>query len=212
MRALGRVLCHAVPVKALLAVAVVSACGSPAKPEPAPPVPVTEIARTCLDAASGIDRGTKGIRAPETSVVGTMRQLCTDDAWPAVAIECFARMTEDGLVDCAGKLETAKREHLFEQLGGGTQDEEALAAIVTKLGTLKVGIAECDRFVTTVASVMSCRGMPLEDRIQLGNDTADFWSLPTERLSTEAQLRMAAVCGKSLGQLQRRATDAGCMP
>jgi hypothetical protein len=187
-------------------------CGAPAKPKPAPPVPVADIARTCLDAANGIERGTKGIRAPETTVVGAMRELCADDAWPAVAIECFARMTEDELVSCSGKLETADREHLFEQLDGGTQDEEALAAIVTKLGTLKVGVAECDRFVSAVASAMSCRGMPLADRIQLGNDTADFWSLPTDRLSTEAQLRMAAVCGKSLGQLQQRATAAGCMP
>jgi len=201
------------PVRARFAVAVVVvACGSPAKPKPAPPVPVTEMAKTCLDAATGIERGTKGIRAPETSVLGTMRALCTDDAWPAVAIECFAKMGEDDLVSCSGKLETAKRERLFEQLDGGTQDEEALAAIVTKLGTLKVGIAECDRFVSAVASAMSCRGMPLEDRIQLGNDTADFWSLPTDRLSTEAQLRMAAVCGKSLGSLQQRASAAGCMP
>ncbi|MEJ7604091.1 MAG: hypothetical protein WKG01_39865 [Kofleriaceae bacterium] len=121
-------------------------------------------------------------------------------------------MTDDDLVACAGKLDTGDRERLFETLDGGTQDEEALAAIVTRLGALKVGIAECDRFVSAVASAMSCRGMTIEQRIGLGNETADFWSLPTARLSTEAQLRMATVCGKSLGDLQKRATDAGCMP
>lgn len=195
-----------------LAIAVLIGCGSAATPAPAPPVPVVEVTHTCAEAAAGLERGSRSLRAPESSVLGAMRSRCLDDAWPALAIECFANMTEDDLVGCAGKLDTGDRERLFETLDGGTQDEEALAAIVTRLGALKVGIAECDRFVSAVATVMSCRGMSLDTRIGLGNETAEFWSLPTTRLSTEAQLRMAAVCGKSLGDLQKRATDAGCMP
>ena len=47
---------------------------------------------------------------------------------------------------------------------------------------------------------------------QLGNETADFWSLPTTNLPADAQARMAAVCGESLAFLRKQVADAGCMP
>jgi hypothetical protein len=54
--------------------------------------------------------------------------------------------------------------------------------------------------------------MPLDRRVQLGAETADFWSLPTQNLPADAQKRMAAVCGQSLAALQQQAAGAGCMP
>jgi hypothetical protein len=54
--------------------------------------------------------------------------------------------------------------------------------------------------------------MPIETRVQLGDETADFWDLPTKGLAPEAQARMSAVCGQSLASLQQQALAAGCMP
>lgn len=194
-------------------IVVVAACGGSGatKPPPAPPVPVAHVS-TCPEAATGLERGTRDVRDPEESLLGPMRERCVADRWSPAAIDCFAKMHEGDLAKCAGHLEARARDKLFDVIGGGTQDEEAIAAIVAKLATVTIGISECDRFVSAVSTVMSCRTMPLDTRVQLGNETADFWSLPTERLSMQAQLRMAQVCGKSLADLQQRAVAAGCMP
>jgi hypothetical protein len=201
-------------VRSLLILLV--ACSGNAKPKPAPPVPISIQGvieqRGCAEAAAGIEQGTRSIRDPGTSVVSPMRGLCLDDKWSAVAIECFAKMTEDDLGRCAGTLAKAPRERLFTTLGGNGDDRTAIAIAQARLTDLEVGVAECDNFVKAVARALGCEHMPLDQRAQLGNETADFWSLPTTNLPEDAQRRMATVCGESLTFLRKQVADAGCMP
>ncbi len=198
-------------------VAVGLGCGTPQSAgPPAPPVPTNIAApppaRSCNEAAAGLERGTRSVRDPDVSVLGEMRARCVEDAWSAAAIECFAVMKEDDLGRCAGELASAPRDRLFTTLGGGFDDRTAIAIAQARLGNLKVGITECDRFVTGVARALGCEQMDLETRAALGNETADFWSLPTTNLPADASRRMAAVCAKSLTFLQQQVADAGCMP
>jgi hypothetical protein len=169
--------------------------------------------RSCTDAAIGLERSTKTLRLPDTDVIGPMQTRCTEDRWSATAIECFAAMKEDELTACSRHLPADQRETLLGTLlGNSADDAEELAAIVAKLGALQVGILNCDRFVKAVSVTMSCRGLASAQRIALGNETADFWSLPTTRLSIENRARMAAACGESLEALQQQTVDVGCMP
>ena len=192
---------------------VVAACSSsPQRPAPAPPVPLSNATRGCSEAATGLERGTRGIREPETSVLKALREQCVSEAWPAAAIDCFAAMTEGDLGRCAALVPEPSRDKLFQELGGGTNDRTKIAIALAKLSILKVGVAECDRFVAAVSHVLVCDGMPLEQRAQLGIETADFWALPTSGLPADAQRRMGEVCGKSLASLQQQAVTAGCMP
>ena len=192
------------------------ACSSSSKPNPAPPVPVSVPVsieqRGCAEAAAGVEQGTRGIREPGTSVVSLMRGLCLDDKWSLATIDCFAKMSEDDLGRCAGTLEPGARERLFTTLGGTGDDRTAIAIAQARLTDLKVGVVECDNFVTAVARALGCESMPLEQRAKLGNETADFWSLPTANLPEDAARRMASVCGESLTFLRKRVADAGCMP
>ena len=188
------------------------ACSSGAKQPAAPPVPVSIEQRGCAEAAAGIERGTRGIRDPGQSVVSALRGHCLDDAWSAVAIECFAKMTEDDLGRCAGELKPAARDRLFTTLGGNGDDRTAIAIAQARLHDLRVGVTECDNFVSAVSRALGCEGMPLGQRAQLGNETADFWSLPTTNLPEDAHRRMSAVCGESLTFLRKQVADAGCMP
>jgi hypothetical protein len=158
----------------------------------------------------GLESGTRGLRPPEVSVLDAMRALCVDDAWPAAAIECFAKMQEGDFGRCAATLPARARQRLFERAGGGTSDRVAIAAALAKLSTLQVGIPECDQFVEAVAHVLVCDAMTIEVRAQLGAETADFWSLPTSGLPADAQLRMADVCVRSTAALAQQAGDAGC--
>jgi hypothetical protein len=196
----------------LVAVVSLVGCYSATKPPPAPPVPISNETRGCGEAAAGLERGTRGIRPPDVPVLGTMRSHCQDDAWPAAAIDCFATMTEGDLGRCAALVPDQPRERMFAALGGGYQDRTAVAIALAKLSTLKVGIAECDRFVSAVAHLLVCDAMPIEQRAQLGAETADFWSLPTSGLPADAQRKMTEVCGRSLASLQQQAVGAGCMP
>ena len=198
---------------------LVAGCGSAAAPPPgpaapmaAPPVPIADATRACRDAAAGLERGTRGLRPPEVSVLEVARALCTDDAWPAAAIECFAQMREDGFGRCARALRAKARDRLFHRIGGGAHDRIAVAAALAKLSALQVGIPECDHFVETVAHVLVCDAMSIEVRAQLGAETADFWALPTSGLPADAQLRMADVCGRSTAALAEQARGAGCAP
>ena len=75
---------------------------------------------------------------------------------------------------------------------------------------LQVGVAQCDAFVTAVQAVLSCEQMPLDTRVQLGNETAQFWSLPTDRLGADDLKRISDVCGQSLLTLEQEATTVGC--
>ena len=186
-------------VRAPLICLVVVACGS--TPRPAPPVPSNEV-RTCEEAAAGIEAGTKSVRDPDFSVLAQMRTRCNEDAWASLAVECFAELTEDKLGECAGKLDKDDRERLFGVLAGDYQGRTAIAIAIARLHNIKVGIPECDQFVAQVTKVLRSEAVPIETRVQLGNDTADFWSLPTTKLSADAQKRMGVVCSESLAKLK----------
>ena len=121
-------------------------------------------------------------------------------------------MTEDDLGKCAGELEAKSRDRMFATLGGNGDDRTAIALAQARLQSLKVGVPECDNFVTAVTRALGCQAMPLAQRAQLGNETADFWSLPTTNLPEDAQRRMTAVCAQSLEFLRKQVADAGCMP
>ncbi len=200
-------------VRAVLLVVSVSVLGCGEQPRPAPPVPIANAtARGCPQAAAGIERGTRSVREPDETVLGPMQARCSVDTWSSTAIDCFSTMTEDDLGRCAGLLEPKAREAMLGALGGGAPGRTSIAVAVARLANLKVGVVECDRFVTVVTAVLGCEQLPVEMRAQLGIETADFWSLPTDRLSLDARGRMAAVCGRSLGELQQKADDAGCKP
>jgi hypothetical protein len=197
----------------LVALLVLASCaGDPAKP-PVKPAPV-ELANqtpTCSEAALGLEQATRGVRAPESSVVVAMRARCGEDRWPVVAIECFAKMREGELGRCARALPDESRGRMFGVLGGGQPDQMAITIARARLEGLEVGVSACNQFVAAVASVLSCDRMPLDARVQLGNETAEFWDLPTHGLPEAAQKRMGDACGASLAELEQQARDAGCM-
>jgi hypothetical protein len=198
------------PVQLALVFAI--GCGAPARTSrPAAPM-IGNAAHTCTDAAMGLERATRGVRAPETRVFDGMRARCTDSAWSVPAIDCFATMREGELDRCARVLPDPAREAMFGVLAGGDTHRTAIAMARARLETLAVGIAECDRFVSTVAVVLTCERMPIDTRAELGTETAEFWDLPTHGLPAEAQRRMAVACGESLAALQQQAIGAGCMP
>ena len=192
---------------------VVAACSHGSAPSEKPtPVPIENKARGCSEAAAGLERATRGLRPPEESILGPMRTLCVEDSWAAVAIDCFATMTADDLGKCAGLVDDKHREALFARIAGLDHDKAALAIIVARLANVKVGIAECDGFVSAVSRAMSCEGLSLDDRHGLGTETVDFWSLNTSHLPPDAVAKMVRACGASLASLQQQVTAAGCMP
>jgi len=192
---------------------VLAACSAPtARPAPvAPqqPLEAPKMAHSCSDAAVGIERATKGVRAPDTTVFDEMRGRCTDDEWPLAAIECFASMKEGDVGRCARELHDGVRDRMFAVLSGGN-DRGSLAIARARLDAMTLPVAACDQFVKSVSAVLACEQMPIETRIQLGNDTADFWDLP-EKLPADAEQRMSTKCGESLSALQQHAAVAGCM-
>ncbi len=197
-------------------VIVLCGCGSSPGPAPAPPVP-TDLSnrgssRSCADAAAGLERATVGVRPPEASVLAPMRQRCLEDRWSGAVIDCFATMKIDDLGACAALLPERPREQLFSVIGGTSADRGSIAVAVARLSTLKVGVVECDRFIAAVAAVLTCEQMPIETRVQLGAETADFWSLPRSGLSADMEKRMSRACGESLQALQQQAIAVGCMP
>jgi len=197
----------------LLALAACSApAARPAVVAPqasAQPLEAPKPAHSCSDAAVGIERATKGVRAPDTSVFDEMRSRCTDDAWPLAAIDCFASMKEGDVGRCARELHDAVRDRMFAVLSGGN-DRGSLAIARARLDAMTLPVAACDQFVRSVSAVLACEQMPIETRIQLGNDTADFWELPAT-LPADAEQRIATACGQSLSALQQHAAVAGCM-
>jgi len=166
--------------------------------------------RTCKEAALGIESATRGVREPDNSVAGPLTLRCHEDAWPIAALECFATMREGDLGRCARQLPEASRSKLFAVLGGYGDAHMGVAIAHARLEQLSVGVQECDAFVTAVASVLACDRVPIDIRVQLGQETADFWALPTSRLAVEDVHRMSIVCGESLASLTQQATNAGC--
>ena len=193
--------------------ACLAACSTPAvRPTPvapAEPLAPPKASHNCSDAAVGLERATKGVRAPDTTVFEAMRGRCTDDAWPLAAIECFAMMKEGEVARCARELHDGVRERMFGVLTGGN-DRGSLALTRARLDSMTLPVAACDQFVKSVSAVMACDRMPIETRLELGNDTADFWDLP-EQLPADAEQRISTACGQSLSALQQHAAVAGCM-
>ena len=194
-------------MRCLLVLLVACSATAPAKPAPV----ISNATRSCIEAATGLERATKGLRAPDQSVLEAMRKRCEMDAWPAEARECFTTMNEGDLGRCAKLLPDAVRDGVLEILGS-TGPRTKIAVARARLEQLQVGVAECDRFVATVTLVLGCEAMPVETRADLGSETAEFWSLPTHGLSADAQHRMATACGASLASLQQQAASVGCMP
>jgi len=193
------------------AVVVLVACSSTAKPPPAAPQPpVKHATHSCADAALGLENATRGVRAPDQPVFDTLRARCVEDAWPASAVDCFAVMAEGDLGKCSRTLPDAMRETIFAALAGKDPGGN-IVVTRARLEQVRVGVPICDQFVAAVTTALSCERFTLDDRVTLGNETADFWSLPTNRLSVEDTQRISEACSVSLASLERQALDVGCM-
>ncbi len=196
---------------------LVAACSSPA-PEPAkqqtgvPPTLSNQAKHTCAHAARGLSGATRGVREPETEaeIFDALAARCDRDAWPVTAIDCFAEMAEGELGRCARQLDEPKREAVFAVLAGNEPSEAGIVVARARLDQLSVGIEACDRFVATVRAALSCDAMSLEVRLSIGNETAQFWSLPTDRLAADDVQRMSQVCVTSDETLRREASTVGC--
>ena len=167
---------------------------------------------SCGDAAAQIQSATRGLRPPDRPVNDAVRRMCSDDHWTLDAIECFSKMTESDLAQCAEQLDPDSRETLLAELGGKMPPRDQVALARARLSVLRSGVDECDRFIIAVSNALSCESVPLDTRVQLGSETADLWSLPTNSLSRSAKAHMAQVCGTSREALEQQVTDAGCMP
>jgi hypothetical protein len=137
-------------------------------------------------------------------------RACAEEGWSDAARSCFAAMAASAeLGHCAALLPPPVRDRLFAVFGDG-DDRTAIAIAIARLASLRVGIPTCDEFVDAVAAALACEALPLPERVGLGNETADFWSLPTARLGSDAIGRMTKVCDDARARLAARATAAGC--
>jgi hypothetical protein len=195
---------------------LIAACSSTTTTKPArtapPATPLANATHSCADAALGLSNATRGVRSPDHDVFDALNSRCMSDSWPIAAVDCFAVMNEGELGHCAKSLSDAMRQAVFAVLAGGETNQEGIMVARARLEQLQVGIPECDQFVSTVSTVLTCERMPIEDRLQLGNETAEFWALPTSRLGREDRHRMSEVCTESRTALQDHAVAAGCMP
>src|SRR5262245_24975003 len=73
---------------------------------------------SCGNAAAQIQSATRGLRPPDRPVTDAVRRMCSDDHWAPDAIECFSRMSEGDLAQCAEQLDPDSRESLLAELGG----------------------------------------------------------------------------------------------
>lgn len=136
-----------------------------------------------------------------------MKARCVDDTWPAAAIECFAQMKEGELGTCASKLSDDARRAMFAALGG--TDETAVAIAKLRLASMHVAVEACNQLFATTRAFLDCDQIPLETRAQIGPQIAESWHLP-DKLSPEAQARMATVCSSARETLLQQAVAAGC--
>lgn len=184
----------------------------PKRPSPGVAPVIAHATHSCADAALGLESSTKGVRSPDQVVFETLVKRCESDSWPVTAIDCFAKMIEGDLGKCSRPLDERTREAMFAVLAGSELDGAGILIARARLDQLSVGIPACDQFVTAVSAVLTCEGMPVDTRVQLGNETASFWSLPTDRLGEDDLRRMSEVCGESLATLSQQAAGVGCMP
>jgi hypothetical protein len=195
---------------------VLAACGggqqsTPEQKAPSDGVPLSHhVSRDCRHAATGLSGATRGVRDPETDVVDGLIDRCQRDGWPSDAVDCFAQMAEGELGRCAKLLEERAREGMFAVLAGNEPSAAGLYVAKARLQQVQVGIESCDRFVAAVTTILACDGLSIEMRLQLGNETAQFWSLPTDRLAADDRQRMSQVCVTSLETLAKETAPVGC--
>lgn len=182
---------------------ILAACAHPAPP-PAPPI-ANASAHSCGEAANRLEDATRALRAPEVSINKAMRERCASDHWSAAAIDCFSGMTPDELGACASKLPPESQKALFEAFGDG------IAGSVARLKQLHVNIPACDKLIGAFVTVLTCDRVAFDQRVELGNETADFWQLP-DKLPPDATARMASACEQSFVELRARVGESGCMP
>ncbi|CAN5913346.1 hypothetical protein BH11MYX2_BH11MYX2_09530 [soil metagenome] len=203
-------------------VLALAACGSPPPPAPprAPPVPTTvsDPVRppppTCADAAFGVDRATRNMRPPEQEVIPQVRAECIQYQWSQEAIACFSQLKSDyqdeDSIPCVKDLDDDSQGVLLREIAGTNNAEAEIADVKTRLAQLQIGISSCDEFVQQVAQFMDCASVTPEQRIQLGNETADAWSLSVARLSLQDKVRMAGACKNSLDSLKHHRQQNAC--
>ena len=197
--------------RVILLLAACSSSQAPAPASPTPGVPLTNRStHTCAQAALGLENATRGVREPENDVFDELKLACAEATWPSVAVECFATMNEGDLGKCARQLPDNEREKMFNLLSGHRPNKLGIAVAQARLQQLQVGVPACDQFITAVSTLLTCEQVPIDTRVQLGQETADFWSLPTSRLAAEDLQRMSDVCGASLASLVNQAASAGC--
>lgn len=185
----------------------------PSAREPAPggePALSNHGKHTCTHAARGLAGATRGVREPDNDVFDALLQRCERDTWPVAAVDCFAEMTEGDLGRCSKLLDERQREATFAVLAGNEPNQAGLFVARARLQQLNVGIETCDRFVAAVMALLGCDALSIEMRLQLGNETAQFWSLPTDRLAPDDRQRMSQVCVDSLQTLARETAPVGC--
>lgn len=196
--------------------ALLAACGGgqssgPEQKGPSEPLPLSHhVLRDCRHAATGLSGATRGVRDPENDVVDGLLDRCQRDGWPSEAVDCFAQMAEGDLGRCAKLLEERAREGMFAVLAGNEPSAAGLVVAKARLEQVQVGIESCDRFVAAVTTILACDGLSVEMRLQLGNETAQFWSLPTDRLAADDRQRMSQVCVTSLETLAKETAPVGC--
>jgi len=173
------------------------------------PPTISNATRSCKQAALGLENATRGVRSPESSVADELVVRCNEDSWPSTAIDCFATMREGDLGRCSRSLPDDSRNRMFGVLGGGG-GLAGIAIAQARLEQLQVGVPACDQFVAAVSTVLKCEQIAIDVRVQLGRETAEFWSLPTAKLAADDLQRMTEVCGQSLASLRQQASDAGC--
>ena len=164
-------------------------------------------ARTCSEAAVGLEQATRAIRPPEGSVLQLMRARCADDRWADDAIDCFATMREGDLGACASRLPEEARHQLFAALGG--TDEAAVAIAKIRLADMHVGVVACDELFAAAREFLGCEAIPIATRAEVGPQIADSWDLP-DKLPADAQARMSIVCTRTRQALVQQSVTAGC--
>lgn len=197
-----------------LAVLLLVACGGSSKqPAQQQGVPLSlshHATHTCQHAVRGLSGATRGVREPDVELDDAVVARCERESWATAAIDCFAEMKEGELGRCAQQLDDREREWLFSMLGGGDPGTAGVAVAKARLDAVKVGIATCDQFVATVRAALDCDALAIEMRLNLASETAQFWSLPTDRLGPDDRQRMSQVCVSSLDTLVKETTPVGC--
>ena len=132
---------------------------------------------------------------------------CKIDHWPDATRACFARMRALDL-RCTDGLDDDSREQLLRAIEDPSDPRVTVAIGLTRLMHLRTGIPECDALVGTIAYAFTCDAIPLEDRVLLAGLPSDFRDATNPRLRAS----FAALCTKSIADVQKQTRAAGCGP